>query len=329
MVIEIRSRLNKAIESQRKHKELETSLDGSVEAEKRARAALDVAIQCFDLFLGTFRVADVATLRAEVRRAAEISDREARIDAREKSLVALSGPGEAFEVLARSLGSVDDIVEVEARTQQLEASLSELGSERDGLHEKSGAAHDRARILERDDSATDARQHRSDVLAQLEASAERWSVLALATAVLATARAGYEEAHRPAVVGAAEEYFRAWTDGRYIRILAPIGGQIEGVEHRDGTRVELADLSRGTAEQLYLALRFGLVRHFAGGAESLPIVMDDILVNFDDERAALAARSIEDLARHQQILYFTCHPETPLHGTEVVLPRLRGVPSSA
>ena len=46
--------------------------------------------------------------------------------------------------------------------------------------------------------------------------------------------------------------------------------------------------------------------------EPLPIVMDDILVNFDDDRAARAARSIEALSRICQIIYFTCHPTTPL-----------------
>ena len=77
--------------------------------------------------------------------------------------------------------------------------------------------------------------------------------------------------------------------------------------------MEIAGLSRGTSEQLYLALRFGLVEHFVEtSGEPLPIVMDDILVNFDDERATRAARSIEELSKTCQIIYFTCHPTTPL-----------------
>jgi len=87
--------------------------------------------------------------------------------------------------------------------------------------------------------------------------------------------------------------------------------------------VPLAGLSTGTAEQLYLAMRFGLVEHFGREAESLPVVMDDILVNFDPERAERAARSIEELATRHQVLYFTCHPGTPLHADEVIeLPTL-------
>ena len=125
------------------------------------------------------------------------------------------------------------------------------------------------------------------------------------------------------MIEAAEPYFEDWTAGRYHRILAPLGRQIEEVEHRDGTRVPLANLSTGTAQQLYLAIRFGLVEHFAETAEPLPIVMDDILANFDDERAARAARSIEQLAERHQVIYFTCHTETPLaSGTQLHLDRL-------
>lgn len=105
--------------------------------------------------------------------------------------------------------------------------------------------------------------------------------------MLARSRAAHEEAHRPAVVQAAERYFTAWTDGRYRRIIAPLGSSIESVERSDGSRISLAALSRGTSEQLYLALRFGLVERFVEtSGESLPIVMDDILVNFDTSSGA-------------------------------------------
>ena len=152
----------------------------------------------------------------------------------------------------------------------------------------------------------------------------------LARHLLHGSRETYEAAHRPAVIETAERYFAEWTAGRYSRIIAPLGRQIEAVEHRDGTQVAIGDLSHGTAQQLYLAVRFGLVEHFSEAAEPLPIVMDDILVNFDDERAALAARSIECLAERHQVIYFTCHPETPLvGGLQVQLDRLETVQQAA
>ena len=147
-------------------------------------------------------------------------------------------------------------------------------------------------------------------------------VLALGRRILSEARRAYEQAHRPAVLRAADRYLAEWTDGRYERIIAPDGGEIEAVEHRRRGRVPLTGLSAGTAQQVYLAIRLGLVELFAGGGEPLPVVMDDILVNFDPDRAARAARSIEALAERQQVIYFTCHPTTPLGGLRVELPSL-------
>ncbi len=69
-------------------------------------------------------------------------------------------------------------------------------------------------------------------------------------------------------------------------------------------------MSRGVVEQLYLAVRFGYIMNYSANGEQLPIIIDDILVNFDPLRASQAARSILDIARNHQILYFSCHPET-------------------
>ena len=68
-----------------------------------------------------------------------------------------------------------------------------------------------------------------------------------------------------------------------------------------------SQLSRGTREQLYLALRFGLIREFGEHAEHLPVVVDEALVNFDAERANLAARAFAELSETNQVLVFTCH----------------------
>ncbi|MFO0425977.1 MAG: ATP-binding protein, partial [Planctomyces sp.] len=67
-------------------------------------------------------------------------------------------------------------------------------------------------------------------------------------------------------------------------------------------------LSGGTREQLFLSIRFALVREFARRGVELPLVMDDLFVNFDQERTDAAADClIEIAAEGQQVLFFTCH----------------------
>ena len=76
-------------------------------------------------------------------------------------------------------------------------------------------------------------------------------------------------------------------------------------------------MSRGTREQLYLSLRFGLIREFGERTERLPVVVDEVLVNFDPKRAGRAARAFAKLANTNQVLVFTCHPETVALFTDV------------
>ena len=61
----------------------------------------------------------------------------------------------------------------------------------------------------------------------------------------------------------------------------------------------IARLSRGTAEQLYLAMRFALldVNH---AEYPLPVVLDDIFVNFDAERAARCLDVVREVSRRRQ-----------------------------
>ena len=66
------------------------------------------------------------------------------------------------------------------------------------------------------------------------------------------------------------------------------------------------ELSRGTLEQLALCLRLGLISEFAKHQTPLPLVIDDILVNFDPNRAANTLRILADLESMHQVLFFTC-----------------------
>jgi uncharacterized protein YhaN len=302
-----------ALAGERERTGLERDLSDRAAAHDEAQEALERARATLDGFLAERDVPDPEMLRTEVDRAARAAALAEQIAAATSTLTALSGPGDALTAFQADLAAVADIDLVREEVDALDAQVAQLAAERDELNQQAGALRNRRAEMERDAAATELRQRHADVQARLGAAAERWTVLALAHDMLARSRAAYEEAHRPAVVQAAERYFAEWTDGRYRRIIAPLGRPIEGVERSDGFHVPLAGMSRGTSEQLYLALRFGLVEHFVDTSkEPLPIVMDDILVNFDDDRAERAARSIEELAKGCQVIYFTCHPTTPL-----------------
>jgi uncharacterized protein YhaN len=98
------------------------------------------------------------------------------------------------------------------------------------------------------------------------------------------------------------------TGGRYIRIIVPLGETRLQIEPTEGPPLTTDQLSRGTAEQLYLAMRLAFVREYAKHAGPLPLVIDDILVNFDPLRGRAAILALQAIATTHQVLVFTCHP---------------------
>ena len=66
-------------------------------------------------------------------------------------------------------------------------------------------------------------------------------------------------------------------------------------------------MSRGTREQLYLAMRFGLIDEYETRSEPLPAVMDDVFVNFDDERDERIIEILGQFSQHRQVIVLTCH----------------------
>ncbi len=319
------------VELERLRRELEASLDGQAAHDRAARdlerieaseaangTSREAALAAQQAILAEAGADDPAGLRLVVARADQRNEVRREVRAAEDTLAALSGPGEALIAFEADLERYADVGRI---ASELAAAVERgriVENERAATIEQLGAERDRMAELEHSAESATLRQARAERVAELEQLAQTWSATTIALELLRRTRSRYERDHRPEVLQTAETLLAQWSNGRYARILAPLGRQIEELERSDGVIVPISGLSTGTAEQLYLALRFGLVEHFAREAESLPLVMDDILVNFDPGRAERAARSIEDLATRHQVLYFTCHPNTPLSPAQTV-----------
>ncbi len=73
-----------------------------------------------------------------------------------------------------------------------------------------------------------------------------------------------------------------------------------------GTK-EAPYLSRGTEDQLYLAMRLAIAELITNEGEKLPIFADDPLSQYDDGRTEKAFSFLKDYAKDKQIIMFTCH----------------------
>jgi uncharacterized protein YhaN len=146
--------------------------------------------------------------------------------------------------------------------------------------------------------------------AELADGVRRFREAALLERLLRDALEEYRREKQPAVLRNAGEAFARITGGRYVRVLqAAQPGALEVLD-RDGRALPVEALSRGTREQLYVAVRLGLAAAVAARGTRLPLLLDDVLVNFDPARARETALVLAAFARDHQVLFFTCHPAT-------------------
>jgi uncharacterized protein YhaN len=153
--------------------------------------------------------------------------------------------------------------------------------------------------------------------AELEAAAtlyarrlEEQLVLNIAAGMLARAMTAVED-DAGGGLRSISETFAAVTDGAYGIAAAddcPDGTVLHAVEHRHPQeRKELHQLSEGTRDQLYLALRLVALQDHCAAAPPLPFIADDILQTFDDARATAALRALVELSAHVQVIVLTHH----------------------
>jgi len=199
-----------------------------------------------------------------------------------------------------------------ARFQQLKDEEKRLRSVVDGLHVEQGNLRRQQVEYEKSGQALKLHSKINMLEERLNRDAQRWAVLTIARDVFERTREEFQQERQPALMKSASKYLSGLTLDRYTSVRAVIGEKEQGLEvvEGEGHTKRANELSRGTAEQLFLAMRFALIEEYAKNAEPMPVILDDILVNFDPDRAQAACKVIMDLSERFQIIFLTCHPET-------------------
>lgn len=237
--------------------------------------------------------AERAFLRARLKRAA------AELGAAES---ALDEARAAWPLLAGELGI--------AAGQDLATARAAIEQARDQLLVERGRLDERIEQCEADRQYDDQRLRRETLLAALRERAGEWTGGLAVDRLRRDAPSGAENGGRPVALRKASAVLEAMTFGAYHRLERAGGsGELLAVA-RDGSRTPVDRLSRGAREQAYLALRIGLIQAVGAQVRPLPVLIDDVLANFDPERATEALRVLGKLAGAHQILLFTCHPVT-------------------
>ena len=289
-----------------RHAQLEKELE---KAEPRCKTRRD-SIKRVEAELGELVNAGGAKNEDEFRRRGEAHEQfrkhSGTITASESSIRKISGVLDLTTLKVELAGESRDRLlaeeaELEGQFKAIEASLA-------AAFQGQGSAVKEQQALYSDDRVAQLRATEEGLLEELAVLARDWARHAVANHLLTAAKERHAQANQPRVIQEAGKYFETITGGRYSKVFAPPGEDSIEVIDPEGRSKNANDLSRGSMEQLYLAIRFGYISAQPAGSEPLPILMDDVLVNFDPTRAAAAAAGISQMAESRQILFFTCHP---------------------
>ncbi|MRG63505.1 DNA repair protein [Limosilactobacillus reuteri] len=156
--------------------------------------------------------------------------------------------------------------------------------------------------LVEDGTLSNLEQERANLAAKIWYEVQEWLRYQLAIQWVNKALAGASSDRYPAIIRQAEQYFALLTDHRYPQIDLTTDGI--KVVRKDQEVFLVEELSQGTAEQLYIALRLGFVTVMSDQA-NFPVIIDDGFVNFDNIRRQRMLALLEKIAEKNQVIYFT------------------------
>jgi len=176
------------------------------------------------------------------------------------------------------------------RNTSLHEAIASCKGKKEEIGERSSLCAQRSRLQE----------ERENILWQLDA-------IRLAKESLVQAHAELTGRVSPQINKLAEQYLRILTAERYTAMQ--LYTDFEATCRRENSAVEMdrLRLSTGTRDQLYLALRLAVCKVLLDKQdESVPLILDDPFVNYDDQRVACGMKLLREIAHERQVILLTC-----------------------
>ncbi len=150
---------------------------------------------------------------------------------------------------------------------------------------------------------TQQRQTKAEQLSQLQVE---YDALQMAMESLDNANLTLQNRFSPALGARAAEIFSDITAGRYHKVLLSRDFSLSAESQSDPTGRNVQLLSQGTADQLYLAVRLAICDMVLPSEKSVPLILDDALLTFDEQRMQAALDYLLRESKKRQIILFSC-----------------------
>ncbi|OEU78649.1 MAG: hypothetical protein BA872_08870 [Desulfobacterales bacterium C00003060] len=233
-----------------------------------------------------------------------------RITQLESELQRIShGGGMTTDELNQETEKVDPD-ELTARIEEAKQKIKEQQNRLSEIDNRIGGEERELKKMDGSAEAAEAAEQAKGILAQIQSHTEQYMVLRTAYAILSHEIERYREANQDPILQRASQLFSELTSASFSGIKPSYDERdnpiLLGIRP-SGEEVTVDGMSDGTCDQLYLSLRLASLEKHLEENEPMPLIIDDILINFDDDRAKATLRLIAELSNKTQIIFFTHH----------------------
>ena len=244
---------------------------------------------------------------------------EKRSDAR--TFLSTSIPGLDLDDFIQELSKLDESqlrMETDELTSQLEFARSEL----DELRIKhNDLCRKDAEFRKASSAAADFAQRAEFCRSKAARLMRRLLDLERASKFLRTQIEKFQREQQSPILKLTGDYFSEITNGEFSGVIAQTDDNNQS--HLIGRRsnnenVRFEEMSEGTAVQLYLALRLAALERHLETHTPFPLILDDVLMTFDDDRTRAVLKCLQRLAQKTQVIVLTHHRHVlDLAGSEI------------
>lgn len=304
---ELNVRLTRAREAYNRRKALTERRE---QTEKAASEARVIILAMKARLASLYRVAGCEgedALPAIEQRSQQRQAIQGELDDLKRQLMLLSG--EPFDEFIKEAESKDaDVLALEI--DRLNDEIGRLKQEQETHDQAIGREAQILKDMNASIGASDANQDAENLRARIRTDVEQYTRLRLASAVLRDGIERYRQKNQGPILNRASELFAALTLGSFHRLAVDYNEKDEPVlkgVRPSGETIAVEGMSLGTADQLYLATKLATLEAYLEKGEPVPFIVDDILIQFDDERATAALHVLAEFSKHTQVLLFTHH----------------------
>lgn len=307
LILDCKRRLDAATQARHRQGELIEQRTRASEAFDRLQQRAFSAQAALAPLMSAAGVGTVEALSAAIER----SDRARGIDARiaaASDAIREASDGIELAILRGEVATLGPD-EVQARSERLAEDERQYAGQIEVLNQRHGSARSAFEALNGADVAARAEARRQEAIAAMADAAESYLRLSTAARLLRWSIERFRQTQQGPMLAKASAIFRRLTGGSFDRLVVDSeesAPRLFGIRP-DRQQVGVGGLSEGTRDQLYLALRLAALELQAEQAPLLPLIADDLFINFDDARTSAGLQALGELSRRMQVIYLTHH----------------------